>query len=70
MYFERINELELVTVSVTPAKLATLCIYVVNFNGQSTTTVHGFLTCGHIMNRYYFILIGQPFSFNYFFLNI
>ena len=53
-----------VTDSVTPAKLATLCVYVVNYNGQSTTTVHGFLTCGHILNNCYFILTGQPFSEN------
>ena len=52
------------TDSVTPAKLATLCVYVVNYNGQSTTTVHGFLTCGHILNNCYFILTGQPFSEN------
>ena len=51
-------------ISVTPAKLATLCVYVVNYNGQSTTTVHGFLTCGHILNNCYFILTGQPFSEN------
>ena len=51
-------------ISVTPAKLATLCVYVVNYKGQSTTTVHGFLTCGHILNNCYFILTGQPVSEN------
>ena len=50
----------------TPSKLATLCVYVVNYNGQSTTTVHGFLTCCHILNNCYFIVhvTGKPFSEN------